>query len=60
MIDVQNQPGYNEIDIDKVGVCDVTYPIEVLGLSGTSRHSGCRFHRSPRFSRTEPPARHFR
>ena len=30
MIDVQNQPGFNEIDIDKVGVCDVTYPIEVL------------------------------
>ena len=30
MIDVQNQPGFNDIDIDKVGVCDVTYPIEVL------------------------------
>jgi GTP cyclohydrolase IB len=30
VIDVQNQPGFNEIDIDKVGVCDVTYPIEVL------------------------------
>jgi GTP cyclohydrolase I len=30
VIDVQKQPGFNEIDIDKVGVCDVTYPIEVL------------------------------
>jgi GTP cyclohydrolase IB len=30
MIDIQKQPGLNDIDIDKVGVCDVTYPIEVL------------------------------
>lgn len=30
MIDVQNQPGLNRIDIDKVGVSDVSYPIEVL------------------------------
>ena len=30
MIDVQNQPGMNEIDIDKVGISDVSYPIEVL------------------------------
>jgi GTP cyclohydrolase IB len=30
MIDMQNQPGLNDLDIDKVGVCDVTYPIEVL------------------------------
>jgi len=30
MIDVQNQPGLNTIDIDKVGVCDVCYPIDVL------------------------------
>ena len=30
MIDVQNQPGLNEIDIDKVGISDVSYPIEVL------------------------------
>jgi GTP cyclohydrolase I len=30
MLDVQSQPGFNEIDIDKVGVCDVSYPIEVL------------------------------
>ena len=30
MIDVQSQPGFNEMDIDKVGVCDVSYPIEVL------------------------------
>ena len=30
MIDVQSQPGLNEIDIDKVGICDVYYPIEVL------------------------------
>jgi len=27
---MQSQPGFNEIDIDKVGVCDVSYPIEVL------------------------------
>ena len=30
MIDVQNQPGMNEIDIDKVGISDMSYPIEVL------------------------------
>jgi GTP cyclohydrolase IB len=30
MIDVQNQPGLNDLDIDKVGVSDVSYPIEVL------------------------------
>jgi GTP cyclohydrolase I len=30
MIDVQNQPGLNSIDIDKVGISDVSYPIEVL------------------------------
>jgi len=30
VIDVQNQPGFNEIDIDKVGISDVSYPIEVL------------------------------
>ena len=30
MLDMQSQPGFNEIDIDKVGVCDVSYPIEVL------------------------------
>jgi GTP cyclohydrolase IB len=30
MIDIQNQPGLNGIDIDKVGVSDVSYPIEVL------------------------------
>lgn len=30
MIDVQNQPGLNKIDIDKVGISDVSYPIEVL------------------------------
>jgi GTP cyclohydrolase IB len=30
MIDVQNQPGMNDIDIDKVGISDVSYPIEVL------------------------------
>jgi GTP cyclohydrolase I len=30
MIDVQNQPGLNNMDIDKVGICDVNYPIEVL------------------------------
>jgi GTP cyclohydrolase IB len=30
MIDVQKQPGWNSLDIDKVGVCDVNYPIEVL------------------------------
>jgi len=30
MIDVQNEQGGIDIDIDKVGVCDVSYPIEVL------------------------------
>lgn len=30
MIDTQKQPGLNDIDIDKVGVCDVTYPVQVL------------------------------
>jgi GTP cyclohydrolase IB len=30
LVDVQNQPGLNGIDLDKVGVCDVSYPIEVL------------------------------
>lgn len=30
MLDVQNQPGMNGMDIDKVGVCDVNYPIDVL------------------------------
>ena len=30
MIDIQNQPGLSGIDIDKVGVSDVSYPIEVL------------------------------
>jgi GTP cyclohydrolase IB len=30
MIDVQNQPGLNEIDIDMVGISDVSYPVEVL------------------------------
>ena len=30
MIDVQKGPGVNQIDIDKVGVSDVCYPIEVL------------------------------
>ena len=30
MLDMQSQPVFNEIDIDKVGVCYVSYPIEVL------------------------------
>jgi GTP cyclohydrolase IB len=30
MLDVQNLPGLFELDIDKVGVSDVSYPIEVL------------------------------
>ncbi|MFX0097445.1 MAG: GTP cyclohydrolase FolE2 [Candidatus Hodarchaeota archaeon] len=30
MRDIQNQRGLSGIDIDKVGVCDVSYPIEVL------------------------------
>jgi GTP cyclohydrolase I len=30
MIDVQNQPGFNDMHINKVGICDVNYPIEVL------------------------------
>lgn len=30
MIDIQNQPSLTGMDIDKVGICDVNYPIEVL------------------------------
>jgi GTP cyclohydrolase IB len=30
MLDVQSQPGMNGMDIDKVGVCDVSYPVEVM------------------------------
>jgi len=30
MIDVQMQPGLNDLDIDKVGISDVSYPIDVL------------------------------
>ncbi len=30
MRDMQNQPGLNAIDIDKVGICDLSYPIEIL------------------------------
>lgn len=30
MIDVQNQPGLYGMDIDEVGICDISYPIEVL------------------------------
>lgn len=29
MLDVQNQPGLNGLDIDKVGICDLAYPIEI-------------------------------
>ena len=37
MLDVQKQPGIIKIDIDKVGVCDVSYPIEVLDKSRTKQ-----------------------
>gem|GEM_PF-6288877 len=36
MLDVQNQPGLNNMDIDKVGICDVNYPIEVLDKKNVS------------------------
>ena len=39
MLDVQNQPGMNGIDIDKVGVCDVSYPIEVLDKNQEKQHT---------------------
>jgi GTP cyclohydrolase I len=38
MIDVQNQPG-NGMDIDKVGICDVSYPIEVLDKNQEKQHT---------------------
>lgn len=39
MLDVQNQPGLNGMDIDKVGVCDVSYPIEVLDKNQEKQHT---------------------
>ena len=29
-MDIQNQPGLNGLDIDKVGICDLAYPIEIF------------------------------
>lgn len=39
MLDVQKQPGLNTTDIDKVGVCDVSYPIEVLDKNQEKQHT---------------------
>lgn len=39
MIDVQNQAGLNNVDIDKVGVCDVNYPIEVMDKLNHKQHT---------------------
>jgi len=44
MLDVQNQPGFNEIDIDKVGVCDVSYPIEVLDKKDQKQSTTARIN----------------
>jgi len=50
MIDVQNQAGLNDMDIDKVGICDVNYPIEVLDKKrekqGTTARSESRTRRA--------------
>jgi len=44
MLDVQNQPGFNQIDIDKVGVCDVSYPIEVLDKKDQKQSTTARIN----------------
>ena len=44
MLDVQSQPGFNEIDIDKVGVCDVSYPIEVLDKKDQKQSTTARIN----------------
>jgi GTP cyclohydrolase IB len=38
MIDVQSQPG-SGMDIDKVGICDLSYPIEVLDKAQEKQHT---------------------
>lgn len=42
MIDVQKQPALNEIDIDKVGVCDMHYPVEVLDKTPEKQRTKAR------------------
>jgi GTP cyclohydrolase I len=44
VLDVQSQPGFNEIDIDKVGVCDVSYPIEVLDKKDQKQSTTARIN----------------
>ena len=44
MIDVQNHPGLSAIDIDKVGVCDLNYPIEVLDKTQEKQHTIARIN----------------
>jgi len=38
-VDVQSQPDYRMIEIDKVGVKDIAYPIGVLERSGGTQHT---------------------
>jgi GTP cyclohydrolase IB len=41
-LDVQSQPDYRNIEIDKVGVKDISYPIGVLERSGGSQRTVAR------------------
>jgi GTP cyclohydrolase I len=44
MIDIQNEPGLNDIDIDKVGVSDMNYPIEVLDKKAEKQSTNARIN----------------
>jgi GTP cyclohydrolase I len=44
MIDVQRQPGIHELNIDKVGVCDVSYPIDVLDKHDTKQRTTAKIN----------------
>lgn len=44
MIDIQNEPGFNDIDIDKVGVSDMNYPIEVLDKKAEKQSTTARIN----------------
>jgi len=41
-IDIQNQPDFRQVEIDKVGVRDILYPIRVLERSGGMQHTVAR------------------
>lgn len=41
-IDIQNQPDFRRVEIDKVGVKDIIYPIRVLERSGGMQHTVAR------------------